>query len=121
MNYRLNHFVNCLPPVLDVPQQIDRRAHLLSDKTLCLVAGPRLTQHLLVLSADAQTRTAVIAKVDYVFVVILVQLLDVYLRRNQNRLFGRVASAGIWIQAANELQLIKQRVYVNPDLLGQMR
>ena len=83
---RLDDFVDRLSPVFDVTQQVDRRTHLLANKTLRLVADA-LRQHLLILRAHAQPRTTVVGKVDHVFVVVLVKFLDVDLGTDQDRLF----------------------------------
>ena len=64
-----------------------------------------LTQHLLILLADSQARTAVISKVDHIIVVSLVQFFDIDLGTDQNRFFGRVTTTGVWIEGANKLQL----------------
>ncbi len=83
---RLNDFVDRLSPVFDIAQQIHCRTHLLANKTLRLVADA-LREHLLILLAHAQSRTTIVSKVNNVFVVVLIELLDVDLRTDQNRLF----------------------------------
>jgi hypothetical protein len=49
---RLDDFVDRLPAMFDVAQQVDRRTHLFANETLRLVTDA-LTQHLLILLADA--------------------------------------------------------------------
>ena len=80
--------------MLDVPQKIDSGAHLLSDKTLRLVTDA-LAKHLLILLAHTQTRTAVVRKVDHVFVVVLVELLMTY-----------PEAEGFWVRGRQDTQFV---------------
>src|SRR5262249_34670868 len=101
-------------------QQIYCRAHLVLDKVSRLFSRVRLRKHLLIAGTDAQSRTAIISKVDYVFAV-LFELLDINLRRDQNWLFGRVAASRKRIESANELQLSGQSFQINSALFREMR
>src|SRR3982751_503746 len=102
-NDRLDNFVNRLATMLDVPEQIYCRAHLLPDEALGLIADA-LTQHLLILLTDPQTRTTIVSKIDNVLVGVFVELLNVNFRTDQNRFFGRISTPGIWIECLNKLK-----------------
>ena len=104
MDNRFDHAVNRLATMLDVAQEIDCRAHFLFDKVPRFFRDGGLRKHLLIAGINAQTRAAVIGKVDDILSVIF-QLLDINLRRNQDWLLGRVTSAWERIKRANELQL----------------
>src|SRR5688572_25418090 len=116
---RFHDAIYRLPAVLDVSQQIDRRAHLLFYEITRLLGRLTLRKHLLITGTDAQARTAVIGKVDDV-ITVLIQLLDVDLWRNQDRFFGRIATTRIRIERANELELGDEYFHVKTKLFGQV-
>src|SRR5262245_12118896 len=103
---RLNYLVDGLPPVFDVSQEVDCRPHLLSDKTLRLVADA-LAEHLLILLADSQSRTTIVGEVDHVLVVAFIEFFDVDLGTNEDWFFRRVTATRIRIESTNKLQLFE--------------
>src|SRR5205085_3720764 len=109
-----------LPILLDVSQQVDCRTHLFANETLRLIADA-LAEHLLVLLTHAQSRAAIISEVDDVILIVFIELFDVDLGTDQNRLFRRITTSWIWIERANKLQLFEQRFNVDADLFREMR
>ena len=105
--------------MLNVAQQIDRRAHFLFDEITRFLGHVCLPEHLLIIRSNSEPRAAVISKIDHVIFGAF-ELLDINFRRNENWLLRRVTTAGKRIEGANELQLGSQCFQIHPDLLRQM-
>ena len=120
VNDGLDHPIDGLPAMLDVTQEVNGRTHLLLNEVARLFRGGALRQHLLVSGIDAQSRAAVVGKVDNVLAVFF-QLLDVDFGRDENWFFRGIAAARIGIEGADELQLRGQRLEIHADLLREVR
>src|ERR1044072_8005237 len=115
---RFHDPIDRLSAMFDVAQQVDGRAHFVLNEVPRFFRDA-LRKHLLIARANAQARTAVIGKVNYV-VAVFIELFNVNLGRYQNWLFRRVATAGIWIKGTNELQFRGQSLDVDTGLFREM-
>src|SRR5215204_3943302 len=114
----LDDAVDGLAAVLDVAQQIDRRAHLVLDEVLRLLRRPLAAEHVLHVAADAQARAAVVGEIDLVNVV---HLLDEDLGRDEDRLLGRVGPARVRVELADVLKLSDQLDDLDAHPPGEVR
>src|SRR5215204_3186487 len=114
----LDDAVDGLAAVLDVAQQIDRRAHLLLDEVLGLLGRPITAEHVLHVAADAQARAAVVGEI---YLVDVVHLLDKDLGDDQDGLVRGVAPARVRVEHAYVLKLLDQLDDLDAHLLGEVR
>ena len=110
----LDHAVDRLPAMLDISQQIDGRPHLVLDKILGFLRRLGLIQHPVICRADPQPRAAVVGKIDD---VIVVELFDINLGRNKDRVLGRITPPRIRIELTDLFDLFVEHVNVNPGVL----
>ena len=104
--------------MLDVAQQINRRAHLVLDEVARLFGRPVAAEERLHVAAYAEARPAVVGEVNLVLVV---NLLDEDFGHDEYRLFGRVAPARVRVELAYVLKLLDEFFNFHADLLGEVQ
>src|ERR1044072_152837 len=113
----LDDAIDRLTAMLDVAEKVDGGPDLFLDKVLCLFLRVWLIDKLMISRADPESRAAVVSKVDD---VLSLDLLDVHLGCDKDRLFSGVLPTRIRIEYADLVDLFIQLVDVASGVLREM-
>src|ERR1051325_4104296 len=114
----LTDAVDRLPPMLDVLQQINRRAKALFDIVARLFGGVFRLHHLAVGAVDAQVRHALVFKADDVAVA---DLFDSDFGDDRLRLFGGILAPRLRVELLDDLHLGDHLFERHAQSLGKLR
>src|SRR4030095_4425775 len=113
----LDNSIDRLPAVLDVAEQVDRRADLLLDEILRLLRRVRLINELMKCRTDPQPRAAVVCEVDH---ILAFDLLDINFGSYEDRFFRGIFPAGIRIEYADLVDLFVKLVNIAAGIFGEV-
>src|SRR5262245_24545235 len=117
-DYPLAYFINRLLPVLDILEQVDRRAKAVLDIIACLLRSLLILHHLPQLPVDPQLRQTVVVEANR---IIVIHFLDIHFRFDITRLPRRIFAAGMRLQLPDDFQLLGHDLDTHTQFLGEFR